>query len=55
MAIPSTRYEGEIMGETRERLMKKAQSTATQLLDKTKHAVNEASRTVSDQARSIAD
>jgi ElaB/YqjD/DUF883 family membrane-anchored ribosome-binding protein len=55
MAIPSTRYEGEIMGETRERLMEKAKSTATQLLDKTKHAVNEAGRTVSDQARSIAD
>jgi len=54
MAIPSTQYEGELMGEARERIMDKAQSSATQLLDKTKQAVNEASQSVSEQARSLA-
>jgi ElaB/YqjD/DUF883 family membrane-anchored ribosome-binding protein len=55
MAIPSTQYEGELMGDARERIMDKAQSSATQLLDKTKQAVNEASRSVSEQARSLAE
>jgi ElaB/YqjD/DUF883 family membrane-anchored ribosome-binding protein len=55
MAIPATRYEGELMGETRERLMQRAQSSATELLDKTKQAVNDASRTVTEQARHLAD
>src|SRR5207253_2593574 len=55
MAIRATRYEGELMGETRERLMQRAQSSATELLDKTKQAVNDASRTVTEQARHLAD
>ena len=55
MAIPSTQYEGELMGETRQRLMQKASSSATDLLDRTKEAVNEASRSVSEQARQLAE
>jgi ElaB/YqjD/DUF883 family membrane-anchored ribosome-binding protein len=55
MAIPSTQYEGELMGDTRERVMQKVQSSTAQLLDKTKQAVNEAGRSVSEQARNLAD
>ena len=52
-AIPSTRYEGELMGETRDQLMESAQSAAsglvdqvqtvaTDLVDQAKGAVSEA-------------
>lgn len=52
-AIPSTRYEGELMGETRDQLMDRAQSAAsglvdqastvaTDLVDQAKGAVSEA-------------
>ena len=51
MAIPSTNYESKLMGEYRQDLMDKAQTTASNLLDKTKEVVTEAGRTVSDQAR----
>jgi ElaB/YqjD/DUF883 family membrane-anchored ribosome-binding protein len=51
MAIPSTRYESRMLGEYRQDLMDKAQTTASHLLDKTKEVVNEAGRTVSEQAR----
>jgi len=53
MAIPSTRYEGELMGEARERIMERVQSSTAQLLDKTKQAVNDAGRSVSEQAKSL--
>jgi ElaB/YqjD/DUF883 family membrane-anchored ribosome-binding protein len=51
MAIPSTRYESRLLGEYRQDLVDKAQTTASQLLDKTKEVVTEAGRTVSDQAK----
>jgi ElaB/YqjD/DUF883 family membrane-anchored ribosome-binding protein len=53
LAIPSTRYEGELMGETRDQLLKKAQDKGSMLLDKTRHMVDEAASTVSKEARSI--
>jgi len=55
MAIPSTRYEGELMGEARQQLVERAQSTATGLLDKTKQVVNETGKTMTEQARSFTE
>jgi ElaB/YqjD/DUF883 family membrane-anchored ribosome-binding protein len=56
MAIPSTRYESRLVGEYRQDLMDKAQTTASNLLDKTKEVVTEAGKTVSEQAKaSITD
>jgi len=48
-AIPSTRYESEMLGEAREQLMERAQGTAANLLDKTKQVVTDASRNVTQQ------
>jgi ElaB/YqjD/DUF883 family membrane-anchored ribosome-binding protein len=53
LAIPSTDYEGELMGETRDELFRKAQDKGSQLLDKTRHLVDEAANTVSKESRSI--
>jgi hypothetical protein len=39
MAIPATRYEGELFGEKRNDLLNKAQHSAVGLLDKTKRAI----------------
>lgn len=55
MAIPSTQYEGELMGNARQELMDKAQTTATSLLDKTKQVVTEAGRAVGEQAAAVAE
>lgn len=43
-ALPSTRYEGQMLGEAREQFLEKAQDTASNLLDKTKQVVTEANR-----------
>ena len=53
MALPSTRYEGEMMGNARQDLLDKAQNTASDLIDRTKEAVTEAGRNIADQAKSI--
>ena len=53
LAIPSTRYEGELMGETRDQLLRKAQDQGSMLLDKTRQMVDEAANTVSKESRSI--
>lgn len=53
LAIPSTRYEGELMGETRDELLRKAQDKGSMLLDKTRNLVDEAANTVSKESRSI--
>lgn len=55
MAIPSTRYEGELMGEARYNLMSKAQETASDLVDKAKQVATEAGKTITDEAKSITD
>jgi ElaB/YqjD/DUF883 family membrane-anchored ribosome-binding protein len=46
-AIPSTRYEGELMGEARENLLEKAGDTATELVDKAKQVASDASQVIS--------
>ena len=53
LAIPATRYEGELMGEARDQLLQKAQDKGSMLLDKTKNLVDEAANTVSKESRSI--
>ena len=53
LAIPSTRYEGELMGEARDELLKKAQDKGSMLLDKTRSLVDDATNKVSKEARSI--
>ncbi len=53
LAIPATRYEGELMGEARDQLLKKAQDQGSILLDKTRNLVDEAANTVSKEGRSI--
>jgi ElaB/YqjD/DUF883 family membrane-anchored ribosome-binding protein len=40
LAIPSTRYEGELLGETRNQFLEKAESAASNFLDRAKDAVN---------------
>lgn len=52
MAIPATRYEGQLMGQARQDLIDKAQETASGILDKTKQVVTEAGQTVAEQAKS---
>jgi len=42
LAIPASRYEGELLGETRNELLDKAQNAASGLLDKTKRAITDA-------------
>jgi hypothetical protein len=42
MAIPASTYESELLGETRDDLLDKAQNAAAGLLDKTKQAIVEA-------------
>ncbi len=54
MAIPSTHYEAELMGEARDDLFQKAQDTASQLLDKTKSVVNETGRAIKDETKNLA-
>ena len=48
-AIPATRYEGELLGDAREQLMTKAQSTASHLLDQAKQVVTEAGQSLTQQ------
>ena len=55
MAIPSTRYEGELLGNARQELIDKAQSTASDLIDKTKEAVTEAGRNFTEQAKAATE
>ena len=53
LAIPATRYEGELMGEARDELLKKAQDKGSMLLDKTRNLVDDAANSVSKESRSI--
>jgi ElaB/YqjD/DUF883 family membrane-anchored ribosome-binding protein len=54
-AIPSTRYEGKLMGEARENLMQRAQDAAGSLVDKAKHVAAEAGETVKEEARALSN
>lgn len=52
LAIPSSRYEGELMGEARLNLMNKAQEGASGLVDKAKHVATEAGNTLKEEVKS---
>jgi ElaB/YqjD/DUF883 family membrane-anchored ribosome-binding protein len=52
-AVPSTRYEGKMMGEARETLMHRAQEAAGSLVDKAKHVATEAGETIKEEAQSL--
>lgn len=52
-AIPSTQYEGRLMGEARENLMERAQEAAGSLVDKAKQVANEAGQTIKQEAQQL--
>lgn len=54
MSIPSTRFEGELMGETRDNLMQKAQDTARGTIEKVKSVAGEVTEKVKDVAGDVA-
>jgi len=49
LAVPSTTYEGRLMGETRDDLLSKAEGTATELVDKVKEVATDAGQSVSKE------
>lgn len=53
-AIPSTRYEGQLMGEARHSVMGKAQSAVGDLIEQAKRVASEAGKTIKDETRSLA-
>jgi len=53
MAIPATRYEGELFGEKRNDLLDKAQNSAAGLLDKTKRAIVDVKPPIGTQKASM--
>jgi hypothetical protein len=53
LAIPSTQYESELLGDARQNLLDKAQDTAAGLIDRTKQMVTEAGQAITDQADSV--
>ena len=52
-AIPSTRYEGKLMGDAREQLMQRAQDAAGTLVDRAKHVASEAGETIKEETRAL--
>lgn len=49
LSIPITRYEGELMGDARQKLLTKAEETASGFVDKAKEVAAEAGRTITDE------
>jgi ElaB/YqjD/DUF883 family membrane-anchored ribosome-binding protein len=49
LALPSTRYEGKMMGEARQNLLSKAEDTASDFVDKAKQVATEVKDTVSNE------
>lgn len=52
-AIPSTRYEGQLMGEARENLVQRAQEAAGSLVDKAKQVAAEAGETIKQETQAL--
>lgn len=50
-AIPATRYEGQLVGETRDNLLDRAGETASQLVDRAKDVASEAGKTISQELK----
>lgn len=51
MMIPSTRYEGELMGEAKEQLVQRAEGYAREAIDKVQQMAGEVTKTVNEQAK----
>jgi len=49
MAFPTTRYEGQIMGETKQNLLNLAQDRAGELVDKVKQVASDAGATLQEE------
>lgn len=54
MSIPSTRFEGELMGETRDNLLQKAQDTARDTIGKVQKVAGSVTETVKQAAGDLA-
>ena len=55
MMLPSTRVEGQLMGETKQQLLQKAQDTAGDLVDRVKQVATEAQKTITDEVKTQAE
>lgn len=55
MAIPSTRQEDELMGETRDRLVDRAETTAQQTMEKVKTVAEKATTAAEEEAKREAE
>jgi len=55
LAIPSTRYEGEMLGEYRQQLLDKAQTAAGDLVDRAKEVASEAKKTLNTEVKTAVD
>jgi hypothetical protein len=51
LSLPSTRYEGQLMGEYRQNLLDKAQNAAGDLVERVKEVASEAKETIKDEAQ----
>lgn len=54
-AIPSTQYEGRLMGDAREDLMHRAQEAAGSLVDRAKQVASEAGQTIKQEAQALTE
>jgi len=52
-SIPSTTYEGKLMGEARENLVQRAQDAAGSIVDKAKQVASEAGQTIKEETRTL--
>ena len=52
-AIPSSEYEGRVMGEARETFVQRAQDAAGSLVDKAKQVASEAGETIKQETRTL--
>lgn len=55
LVIPATRYENELMGETRDRLVDEAKSTAQEAVEKAKVMAGEAGQAAKEAAKETAE
>lgn len=55
LAIPSTRYEGELFGEYRQQLLDQAQAKAGDLVDRVKEVASEAKTTLQNEVKTAID
>jgi ElaB/YqjD/DUF883 family membrane-anchored ribosome-binding protein len=52
MAFPSTRYEGQLMGEARQNLLSKAEETASEFVDKAKQVATDVTQAAKNEISS---